>query len=183
MRSYSVEQLSSIKLYFKRGTDLYRARQLVQERLAGSPCRPGRAALHDAAPVLHRPGHEDRAHLGRAVPDRHVGDRLLDDQEPSAARARRGAGDDLRRAAQTAARPGRPGEAGGARRLARDGHGADRERDGRRRAPVLRGLHRRHGRLHRVERSAAERPQRAADRHRRRLAKVPIERRNGELSA
>jgi CzcA family heavy metal efflux pump len=35
MRSYSVEQLSSIKLYFKRGTDLYRARQLVQERLAG----------------------------------------------------------------------------------------------------------------------------------------------------
>ena len=35
MRSYSVEQLSSIKLYFKRGTDLYRARQLVQERLSG----------------------------------------------------------------------------------------------------------------------------------------------------
>jgi CzcA family heavy metal efflux pump len=33
MRSYSVEQLSSIKLYFKRGTDLYRSRQLVQERL------------------------------------------------------------------------------------------------------------------------------------------------------
>jgi CzcA family heavy metal efflux pump len=33
MRSYSVEQLSSIKLYFKRGSDLYRARQLVQERL------------------------------------------------------------------------------------------------------------------------------------------------------
>ena len=34
MRSYSVEQLSSIKLYFKRGTDQSRARQLVQERLA-----------------------------------------------------------------------------------------------------------------------------------------------------
>jgi CzcA family heavy metal efflux pump len=33
MRSYSVEQLSSIKLYFKRGSDLYRSRQLVQERL------------------------------------------------------------------------------------------------------------------------------------------------------
>jgi CzcA family heavy metal efflux pump len=33
MRSYSVEQVSSIKLYFKRGTDLYRSRQLVQERL------------------------------------------------------------------------------------------------------------------------------------------------------
>jgi CzcA family heavy metal efflux pump len=35
IRSYSVEQLSSIKLYFKRDTDLYRSRQLVQERLGG----------------------------------------------------------------------------------------------------------------------------------------------------
>jgi CzcA family heavy metal efflux pump len=35
MRSYSVEQVSSIKLYFKRGVDRNRARQLVQERLAG----------------------------------------------------------------------------------------------------------------------------------------------------
>jgi CzcA family heavy metal efflux pump len=35
MRSYSVEQVSSIKLYFKRGTDRNQARQLIQERLAG----------------------------------------------------------------------------------------------------------------------------------------------------
>jgi CzcA family heavy metal efflux pump len=35
MRSYSVEQVSSIKLYFERGTDQNKARQLVQERLAG----------------------------------------------------------------------------------------------------------------------------------------------------
>jgi CzcA family heavy metal efflux pump len=35
MRSYSVEQVSSIKLYFKRGVDRNQARQLVQERLAG----------------------------------------------------------------------------------------------------------------------------------------------------
>ena len=35
MRSYSVEQVSSIKMYFKRGTDRNHARQLVQERLAG----------------------------------------------------------------------------------------------------------------------------------------------------
>jgi CzcA family heavy metal efflux pump len=35
MRSYSVEQVSSIKMYFKRGTDRNKARQLVQERLAG----------------------------------------------------------------------------------------------------------------------------------------------------
>jgi CzcA family heavy metal efflux pump len=39
MRSYSVEQLSSIKLYFKRGADHTRARQLVQERLAGVTSR------------------------------------------------------------------------------------------------------------------------------------------------
>jgi CzcA family heavy metal efflux pump len=35
MRSYSVEQVSSIKMYFDRGTDRNKARQLVQERLAG----------------------------------------------------------------------------------------------------------------------------------------------------
>lgn len=35
MRSNSVEQVSSIKLFFKRGADLNRSRQLVQERLAG----------------------------------------------------------------------------------------------------------------------------------------------------
>ena len=35
MRSYSVEQVSSIKMYFERGTDRNHARQLVQERLAG----------------------------------------------------------------------------------------------------------------------------------------------------
>src|ERR671923_213065 len=40
VRSYSVEQLSSIKLYFKRGSDLYRSRQLVQERLGGITAHP-----------------------------------------------------------------------------------------------------------------------------------------------
>ena len=39
MRSFSVEQVSSIKLYFKRGTDQARARQLVQERLSGITSR------------------------------------------------------------------------------------------------------------------------------------------------
>ena len=34
MRSKSVEQLSAVKMYFKPGTDLLRARQLVQERVA-----------------------------------------------------------------------------------------------------------------------------------------------------
>src|SRR2546430_15318438 len=45
MRSKSVPQLSSIELLFKPGTDLLRARQLVQERVATvSPSLPTRAA-------------------------------------------------------------------------------------------------------------------------------------------
>jgi Cu/Ag efflux pump CusA len=44
IRSKSVEQLSSIELIFKPGTDLLTARQLVQERLATvrRRCRAGR---------------------------------------------------------------------------------------------------------------------------------------------
>ena len=83
MRSYSVEQVSSIKLYFKRGTDRNQARQLVQERLAGVTSQlptVGEPAVHDAAPVVDEPDPEDRAHLGRGVPDRNVGDLLLEDQ-------------------------------------------------------------------------------------------------------
>jgi CzcA family heavy metal efflux pump len=53
MRSYSVEQLSSIKLYFKRGTDLYRSRQLVQERLGGITAQlPGWASPPFMMPPL-----------------------------------------------------------------------------------------------------------------------------------
>ena len=45
MRSKSVPQLSSIELLFKPGTDLFRARQLVQERIATvSPSLPTWAA-------------------------------------------------------------------------------------------------------------------------------------------
>ncbi len=41
LRSKSVSQLSSIELIFERGTDLYLARQLVQERLtAATPTLP-----------------------------------------------------------------------------------------------------------------------------------------------
>jgi CzcA family heavy metal efflux pump len=53
MRSYSVEQLSSIKLYFKRGSDLYRSRQLVQERLGGITAQlPGWASPPFMMPPL-----------------------------------------------------------------------------------------------------------------------------------
>ena len=43
MRSKSVPDLSSIKMYFEPGTDLLEARQLVQERVstARRRCRPG----------------------------------------------------------------------------------------------------------------------------------------------
>ena len=53
MRSKSVEQLSSVLLIFKPGTDLIRARQLVQERVAlVTPTLPSWAALPTLLPPL-----------------------------------------------------------------------------------------------------------------------------------
>jgi CzcA family heavy metal efflux pump len=53
MRSKSVADLSSIELIFERGTDLYRARQLVQERLtAASPTLPSWAMPPTIMPPL-----------------------------------------------------------------------------------------------------------------------------------
>ena len=59
MRSKSVPQLSSIELLFKPGTDLLRARQLVQERIATvSPSLPTWAAppVDAGAGLGDRPG-------------------------------------------------------------------------------------------------------------------------------
>ena len=115
LRSKSVSQLSSIRLIFKRGTDELRARQLVTgARRAGraDAADLGQPAVDDAAALGDQPDHEDRAHLGRAEPDRDVVDRLLEDPAAPAARARGGAGRHLRRAAPAAPRAGRPGEAG-----------------------------------------------------------------------
>ena len=59
-------------------------------------------------PCRDQPDHEDRPHLDDLSLMEDVGDRLLEDQAAPAARARRGAGGDLGRAAPAAARPGRP---------------------------------------------------------------------------
>ncbi len=91
VRSKSVPALSSIVLLFDRGTDLLRARQLVQERVESvTPTLPTWAspAGDDPAALVDEPGHEDRALVRPAVPDRDVDDRLLEDQGPAAARSR-----------------------------------------------------------------------------------------------
>ena len=68
IRSQSVPGLSSIVLVFEPGTDVYRARQLVQERLTQAHALPNVSeAAHDAsAAVVVEPGDDDRAVLGRA---------------------------------------------------------------------------------------------------------------------
>src|ERR687889_2054135 len=53
MRSTSVSDLSSIELVFERGTDIYEARQVVQERLtAATPTLPTWAAPPNIMPLL-----------------------------------------------------------------------------------------------------------------------------------
>ena len=73
MRSKSVPQLSSIVMIFEPGTDLLRARQLVQERLATvAPTLPSWAAPPVMLPAAlgDQPGHEDRDVVETALPDR-----------------------------------------------------------------------------------------------------------------
>ena len=167
LRSKSVAQLSSIQLIFERGTDELRARQLVQERIAQvTPDLPSWASPPWMMPPLSATSRIMKIGLSSddAEPGRDVVDHLLEDQAAPAARARRGGGGHLRRAAPAAPRAGRPGQAGGERRLARAGDGDQRRRRRRRRAAVHRELRRRHRRVRRGRRPAAERPPRAADR-------------------
>ena len=99
---------------FERGTDELRARQLVAERICADhrdAADLGQPAVHDAGAVGDEPDHEDRPHVGRGEPDRPVDHRLLEDPGPAAARAGRGPGRDLGRAAAAAPRAGRPGQA------------------------------------------------------------------------
>ena len=122
LRSKSVSQLSSIRLIFEQGTDEMRARQLVQERLAQvTPTLPTWAAPPWMMPPLSATSRIMKIGLtsDEAEPDRDVLDRLLEDPPAPAARARRGAGQHLRRAPAAAPRAGRPGQAGRERRLAR----------------------------------------------------------------
>jgi Cu/Ag efflux pump CusA len=60
-------------MVFKPGTDLFRARQLVSERLTQARALPNvSAAPADAAAVLDEPGHDDPSDLRRHVGHRHV---------------------------------------------------------------------------------------------------------------
>ena len=122
----------------------------------------GQPAVHDAGAVLDQPHHEDRPHVRRRESDRPVDDRLLEDPRPPAAGPRCCAGRHLGRAAPTAARPRRPGEA---RRIRRAAPGGDGRRGGRARGrppQVLRGCGRGNRRLHRGRWAALQHPPRPA---------------------
>ena len=69
--SKSVLGLSSVTILFDRGTDVIRARQLVQERVTQvQPLAQRRAtAGHAAAALLDQPGDEDRRVVQEARPD------------------------------------------------------------------------------------------------------------------
>jgi multidrug efflux pump subunit AcrB len=103
IRSESLPGLSSITLVFKPGTDVYRARQLVQE--------PLQAADDAAAAVLVEPRDDDRPVLGQALADREVGDRALDDAPPPDGRAGRRERIGVRHAGPADPGAGRPGPA------------------------------------------------------------------------
>ena len=68
MRSYSVEQLVDQALFQARNRP-YRSRSSCRSAWQASrrSCRRGPAAVHDAAPLLDGPGHEDRADLERPL--------------------------------------------------------------------------------------------------------------------
>ncbi len=118
----------------------------------------------------------------RARPDRAVVDLVLEDPPAPAARARCGRRRHLRRAAQAAPRPGRPGAAGEVRHPDRHRHGGRFRGARRRRAAVREELHRRAGRLRRdrtrsgsTSRTSSRSP--AAEE----LAKVPVAERDGKV--
>ena len=90
IRSQSLPGLSSIVLVFEPGTDVYRARQLVQERLTQAHALPNVSKpptllqpLSSSSRVLMIGLSSDDAHA-----DREVGDRALDDAAAADGRAR-----------------------------------------------------------------------------------------------
>ena len=83
----------SIKMYFKPGTDLLTARQVVSRaRCAkhGHYAEMVGPARDAAAPLGYQPLHEDRHLVEEALRDRSIDDRLLDDPAAIDERARRG---------------------------------------------------------------------------------------------
>ena len=123
----------------------------------------GSAARDQAACLGGRPGHADRRHLERDVSAAALDDRLLEDQSPPAASARRRERGDLGRAPPAGARERRPAAHEGSERVSRRGHECHRRLPGRGVA-ALRGLRQRdrHRRLGRHPESEARDPARPA---------------------
>ncbi len=92
IRSKSVPSLSSVMLVFERGTDLMRARQVVQERLTGALGVAQRVETAGYAPATFgdEQSHDGRAIVGRCVAHRHVRNHTVDDQTEVVGRPRRG---------------------------------------------------------------------------------------------
>ena len=170
LRSKSVAQLSAIVMFFEAGTDELRARQLVAERLSQiTATLPTWASPPFMMPALSATSRIMKIGMtsGRGEPHRHVRAGLLEGPRPAAPRARGRPGGDLGRAAAAAPCPGRPGEAGRARRHPAGGD----ERLGRRArrgpAALLRRRRGRHRRIRGEREPAAQCPTRATDRRRR----------------
>ena len=85
IHSRSQPGLSAIDIVFEPGTDIYAARQMVQERLtqAARPAERREPADHGRAARLGEPGRDDRLPSDDAVADRHVRARAVED--PAAA--------------------------------------------------------------------------------------------------
>ena len=127
IRSQSIPGLSSIVLVFQHGTDIMRARQMVQERLTEVYTLPNVAK----PPVMVNPV----SSAGRVMMiglsseklslDRDVGTRTLDHCSAIDGRQRRRQRFNLGRAAPAAASASRPGEAPG---IGRQAHASDARR-------------------------------------------------------
>ncbi len=93
LRSKSVLGLSSVVCIFEEGTDLMRARQLVQERVAAVAPRLPAVAQRARAPLaalLHQPRAENRRLVENSVADGPLGARALDHPPAAHVRSRRG---------------------------------------------------------------------------------------------
>ena len=91
IRSKSVPGLSSVVIYFEPGTDLFRARQMVAERLAqaavGIP-HVSKPPIDDPTYFIGKPVYDRWAFFRRTLIDRNVGAGSLDDWSAVAGRTR-----------------------------------------------------------------------------------------------
>ncbi len=130
IHSSSRPGLSAIDLTFQRGTDIYAARQMVQERLTQAHALPnvGSPPIMIQPPGVDEPGRHDRIVLTQRVADRHVRARPLEAQAPAHGCARCGERVRLRPARPAAAGSGRPEASAGQGRVAHPGNRYRRQR-------------------------------------------------------